>query len=182
MNPSTDRVPPTDKEQDREPLIKEVMDLFGKIAERMQTEDDEEKQWLIKHASNPAARKVLQNMTVMMLHVIDAIGRLEPVNGITISKQLGIPKGSVSKITRKLAALDLLRTESLPNNKKEVLFCLTPLGQELFDLHIAMHQQIEKGVKRFLQRYEMNELQFFARVLQDSVETSWLTLDDETNS
>ncbi|WP_286154941.1 hypothetical protein [Bacillus sp. FJAT-27264] len=36
-----------------------------------------------------------------MLHVLDAIGQLEAVNGITISKQFGFPKGSVSKITRK---------------------------------------------------------------------------------
>jgi len=62
-----------------------------------------------------------------MLHVLDAIGRLEPVNGIIISKQFGIPKGSVSKVTRKLAAKNLIITESIPNNKKEILFRMTAL-------------------------------------------------------
>ncbi|WP_449599745.1 hypothetical protein [Paenibacillus sp. Marseille-Q9583] len=110
----------------------------------------------------------------MMLHVIDAIGELEPVNGTTISKHFGIPKGSVSKITRKLVLQQIIRTEFLPDNKKEVLFLTTPLGKEIFDLHQALHKEMSKGINRFLQRYNTDELLFLNQAFEDTLEASWV--------
>ncbi|CAH0119947.1 hypothetical protein PAE9249_02456 [Paenibacillus sp. CECT 9249] len=53
-----------------------------------------------------ALEPLLKDITVTELHIADAIGRLEPVNGITVSKQSGIPKGTV--ITRRLVFCQLL--------------------------------------------------------------------------
>lgn len=114
------------------------------------------------------------DMTIMELHVLDAIGQLEPVNGITISKKFGIFKGTVSKITRRLAAKNLIQKEFLHDNKKEILFRTTSLGSELYQLHQALHQQLEIGVVRFLQKYETDELRFLVRVLQDASKASWV--------
>lgn len=50
----------------------------------------------------------MKDITVTELHIADAIDRLEPVNGITVSKQSGIPKGTVSKIKRRLVFCQLL--------------------------------------------------------------------------
>jgi DNA-binding MarR family transcriptional regulator len=113
----------------------------------------------------------------MALCVLDAIGQLEPVNGITISKQFRIPKGSVSKATRRLIAKKLITRESLPNNKKEILFRLTPLGRELFHAHRAFDQQMERGFVQFLERYNTDELRLLVRVLHDAIETSFLSLE-----
>ncbi|YAR63546.1 MarR family transcriptional regulator [Bacillus cytotoxicus] len=57
-----------------------------------------------------------------MLHVLDAIGKHEPVNGITIASETGIPKGSVSKMTRRLMNKNLIVTETIPNNKKRKFY------------------------------------------------------------
>jgi DNA-binding MarR family transcriptional regulator len=126
--------------------------------------------------------ELLQDTTFMMLRVLDAIGQLEPVNGITISKQFRIPKGTVSKTTRRLMAKKLITEESLPNNKKEILFRLTPLGRELFLAHRAFDQQMERGFIQFLQRYNDDELGFMVRVLQDVVETSFLHPETQAES
>lgn len=99
-----------------------MIEMIPQLQKRFQSEDDEEKEWLIQNCSNPLIIDFLQDSTVMMLHVIDAIGQLEPVNGTTISKQFGIPKGSVSKITRKLVQQQIIRTEYLPVNKKKCCF------------------------------------------------------------
>ncbi|WP_018754378.1 winged helix DNA-binding protein [Paenibacillus terrigena] len=160
-------------------LVQELMETTAKLQAKFQAEDDEEKQWLVANSSNPEVLSFLQESTVIMLHVIDAIGRLEPVNGITISKQFGIPKGSVSKITRRLVEKEIIRTEYLPGNKKEVLFCTTPLGKEIFDLHQALHRQIDRGVHRFLQRYSEDELKFITQCLQDTLEASWVHDDSQ---
>ncbi|MEK4192241.1 MULTISPECIES: MarR family transcriptional regulator [Paenibacillus] len=155
-------------------LIKKLIEKIPQLQKRFQSEDDEEKEWLIQNCSNPLIIDFLQDSTVMMLHVIDAIGQLEPVNGTTISKQFGIPKGSVSKITRRLVQQEIIRTEFLPDNKKEVLFLTTPLGKEIFDLHLALHKQMNKGINRFLQRYNTDELLFIIQAFEDTLEASWV--------
>jgi DNA-binding MarR family transcriptional regulator len=159
---------------DMGPLITEIMTLLSKVSEKFEPEDNEIKQWMVRNFRNPVIVEILQDTTPTMLRVVDAIGRLEPVNGITISKQFRIPKGSVSKTTRRLIAKKLISKESLPNNRKEVLFRLTPLGRELFHAHRAFDQQMEKGFVQFLQRYDAEELRFMVRVLQDITETSFL--------
>ena len=131
--------------QNRDHLIQEVLEAVKDIQIRFQTEEDEEKQWLIQNSPNPAVEELIKEMTVTMLHVLDAIGTLEPVNGITISKQFGFSKGTVSKITRRLVSQNIIVTESLPYNKKEVLFRTTTLGKEIYRLHQGLHHQIDLG-------------------------------------
>ncbi|QGQ99334.1 MarR family transcriptional regulator [Paenibacillus psychroresistens] len=159
---------------DKDFLIKKLMETIPKLQKRFQSEDDEEQVWLIQNCSNPVIIDFLKESTVMMLHVIDAIGQLEPVNGTSISKQFGIPKGSVSKITRRLVQQKIIGTEFLLDNKKEILFHTTPLGKEIFDLHQALHKQMGIGINRFLQRYDTNELLFLIKGLEDTLEASWV--------
>ncbi|MGE6665644.1 MarR family transcriptional regulator [Paenibacillus xylanexedens] len=157
----------------KEHLINEVLEAVRDIQIKFQAEDDEEKEWLLKNSPNPEVQELVQEMTVTMLHVLDAIGTLEPVNGITISKQFGFSKGTVSKITKRLVQKNIILPEYLPDNKKEVLFRMTELGQDIYRLHQAMHQQIDFGANRFLQRYTEEELQFLVHALRDTVHTSW---------
>ncbi|GMA51042.1 hypothetical protein GCM10025857_23990 [Alicyclobacillus contaminans] len=143
-------------------------------------ESDEEKQWLREHCQNAVLLEAMENMTTMMIHVLDTIGRFQPVNGITISKHMDVPKGTVSKITRGLMKSGLIVTGSLPENKKEILFRLTPLGQELFELHDTLHQRIEVGVDKIFQKYDVNELRFIIKFLRDGLESPWI--DPGSNS
>ena len=161
-------------------MIAEILSLLGKVSEKLEPDNLGMKQWMVQHFDNPRIADLLQDSTFMMLRVLDAIGRLEPVNGITISKQFRIPKGSVSKATRRLIAKKLIQAESLPNNKKEILYRTTPLGRELFQAHRAFDEQMEKSFIQFLERYEEDELQFLVRVLQDATEITFL--DTETRA
>ena len=158
-----------------ESLIDQINALIREMGQRLADDDDYEHRWMAEHCENPEASALLPNMTVGMLHVLDAIGRLEPVNGITISKQFGIPKGSVSKVTRKLAAKNLIITETLPNNKKEILFRMTTLGKEIFEVHRAMHLEMEQRMSEFLRRYSADELRFIAKIIQDFGQMRWFT-------
>jgi len=163
------------KNTDVEPLITEIMSLLSKVSEKFEPDNLGMKQWMIQNFNNPKITELLEDSTVMMLRVLDAIGQLEPVNGITISKQFRIPKGSVSKATRRLIDKKLIKTESLPNNKKEILYHTTPLGKELFQAHRAFDEQMEKDFIQFLQKYDEKELRFIVRALHDVTEASFLT-------
>src|SRR4030095_5602492 len=160
-----------------EPMIVEIMSLLSKVSEKFAPENLGMKQWMAQNFNNPKIAELLQDSTIMMLRVLDAIGRLEPVNGITISKQFRIPKGSVSKTTRRLIARKLIKAAARPNNKKEILYRTTPLGKEIFLAHQAFDGQIEKGFVQFLQKYGEDELQFIVRVLRDATEATFLDLE-----
>ncbi|WP_248912460.1 MarR family transcriptional regulator [Paenibacillus antarcticus] len=173
------------EKQNKYHLIKEFLEIVNAIQRRFQSEDDEEKQWMIQNSPNPIVADLMKEMTVLMLHVLDAIGKLEPVNGITISKQFGISKGSVSKITRKLIDKQIIIIEYLPDNKKEILFRTTSLGKEIFCLHQALHHQIDLGANRFLQRYTEDEMQFLVSALREVLHSSWIhteTIGESTAS
>ena len=162
-------------DHNKEPVIQELLGLSAKLIQKWDSDgDDEEIQWMIQHCSDPALKAILQEITVRMLHVLEAIGQLEPVNGITISNKMDIPKGTVSKATRRLIDKQLIKSSPLPNNKKERIYHTTDLGMELFHLHRDLHQEIEKHVIQFLSKYEQSELDFLTRFSQDILETSWV--------
>lgn len=156
------------------PQIAEILALLSRLSERFEPDDGEMKDWITENFGNPVIIELLQESTIAMLRVLDAIGQLEPVNSITVSKQYRIPKGTVSKTTRRLFAMKLISKETLPNNKKEIMFRTTPLGKELYVAHRAFDQQMERGFVQFLKRYDGDELQFIVRVLHDILETSFL--------
>lgn len=160
--------------QPKDDLIKQVWEAARDVQDKIQCEDDEEKQWLIQNSPNTMISALIKEMTVLMLHVLEAIGQLEPVNGIGISNQFGISRGSISKITKKLVDKELIIMETLPENKKEILFRTTALGKEICRLHQDLHKQIDSGINHFLQQYTEDELGTTLKVLNDALHTSWI--------
>lgn len=163
-------------QEDASSQITEILTLLGKMTERFDSGETQEWHWLDQHSSAPEVVEVLRDSTVLTLRVIGAIGQFEPINGITISERFRIPKGTVSKITRRLLTKRLIASETLPNNKKEILFRLTPLGRAANDLHRTFDGQMERGFMRFLARYDASELAIVARILRDATEASFLDL------
>lgn len=160
--------------RDKEMLVSQILEHTEQLIKKFSDGDDEEKQWLIKTVDSPVLKSILPNMTVLMLHVLDAIGKYEPVNSITISNKMDIPKGTVSKITRKLIELQLIKGGRLPNNKKEIIFQTTTLGNELFETHKELHTKIEKNMIRFLSQYESHDLNFVTNLLENMLKQSWI--------
>jgi DNA-binding MarR family transcriptional regulator len=154
--------------------IAQIMELLAKVSEKFEPGENEMKQWMTQNFNNPVIVQALQDSTLIMLRVLDSIGRLEPVNGITISKQSRIPKGSVSKVTRRLIAKKMITKESLPNNKKEILFRTTPLGKQIFEAHQAFDQEMAKSFTKFLKKYNFEELDFIVSILQDLLKAKFL--------
>jgi DNA-binding MarR family transcriptional regulator len=161
------------------PAIANILAQLGDVADKFEPENAALRHWLVERGANLQVRAHLQNPTPLALRVLRSIGRLQPVNGATISKDMHTPKGSISKIARRLMAEGLVQAETLPNNKKEVLFRLTPLGREVNDLHSEFDAQMERGLVRFLERYHPDELLFVTRLLDDLLASDFLALGAE---
>ena len=57
----------------------------------------------------------------------------------------------------------------MPNNKKEYLFRITPLGKELFNLHEVMHRENDIKIYKFLNKYKTQDLQFLIEMRLDFI-------------
>ncbi|MGG4207016.1 MarR family transcriptional regulator [Paenibacillus jamilae] len=156
-------------------LITDVIDHASAIQKRLDAKgEDEEKKWMIANATESTVIEFLKIASVQMLHVLDAIGELEPVNGVTIAKHFSIPRGSVSKLTQRLVKFEVIRAESLSTNKKEVLFSLTPYGKQVYKLHQQLHNRLDSNLRSFLQRYNLNQIRFLSELLRDVSQISWV--------
>lgn len=165
-----------DRQEVAEPLIADIIAMLSQVVHSFDAENNESWRWLTDHSAHPEAIDALRDMSLMSMRVIDAIGQLQPVNGATISAQFHIPKGTISKVTRRLIAQELVQTESLPHNRKEILFRLTALGAEVFQLNHDFDALMLKGFTRFFHQYTLDELRFLARILNDATRTSFLAL------
>ncbi|ACT00416.1 MarR family transcriptional regulator [Paenibacillus sp. JDR-2] len=164
-----------DKEMEKEILLNDMLVQVGLIQKRFQSEgEDEEKRWMMAQTNDHEVIQFLKESTIIMLHVVDAIGEMQPVNGIAISKHFGIPRGSISKLTRRLLEQEVIQSESLPDNKKEVWFTLTPLGQRIYDIHNRLHAHIGQNVRKFLGKYNVEQMKFLVQCMKDTVQTSWV--------
>lgn len=90
-------------------------------------------------------------------HCIDYIGRLELPNVTKVADHMGMTRGAISKMTKKLLAKGLIEKYTLESNKKEIYFKLTNQGRLLFEEHAKRHKRWEKRDMEFLSRYSKEE-------------------------
>ena len=155
----------------------EILSLLAQLTKRFASEEEEQWRWIAAHSPNPQIVELMRDSTITAMRVLDAVGRMEPVNGISVALRYHIPKGTVSKVTRRLIAQKLLSASSLPSNRKEIYFHLTPLGREFVDFHRSFDGQMEQGFRRFLQRYEPGVLRLLVQILRDANAASFLTFE-----
>ncbi len=100
-------------------------------------------------------------------HCIDYIGRLELPNVTKVAEHMGMTRGAISKMTKKLLAKGLIEKYTLETNKKEIYFRLTGQGQLLFDEHEKRHKRWEKRDMEFLSRYSSEEVETVYKFMQE---------------
>lgn len=91
-------------------------------------------------------------------HCIDFIGRLELPNVTKVAEHMGMTRGAISKMTKKLLEKGLIERYSLTTNKKEIYFRLTERGKLLFEEHDKRHKRWEKRDMEFLAEYSKDEV------------------------
>ena len=100
-------------------------------------------------------------------HCIDYIGRLELPNVTKIAEHMGMTRGAISKMTKKLLTKGLIEKYTLESNKKEVYFKLTDLGKTLFEEHAKRHKRWEKRDMEFLSHYSTEDVKTVYRFMKE---------------
>ncbi len=100
-------------------------------------------------------------------HCIDYIGRLELPNVTKVAEHMGMTRGAISKMTKKLLAKGLIEKYTLETNRKEIYFRLTEEGKLLFEEHAKRHRLWEKRDRNFLSRYSKEEVGTVYRFMRE---------------
>ncbi|KOR89551.1 MarR family transcriptional regulator [Paenibacillus solani] len=116
-------------------------------------------------AQRETIEKLPQNLTAV--HVIDCIGRHEPINNTGIAEAMNLSKASITKIGSKLLEEGFVKRAQMNDNKKESFFRLTPQGKKIFKLHERLHELEAEGFYRFLDKYSDRELKVIHKFLHD---------------
>lgn len=91
------------------------------------------------------------------IHMIEAIG-LHPGSKLTdIAQVMNITKGTASKTITNLEDKGLVRKYQLEDNRKEIYFELTELGELAFDGHYSYHQSISGDIDQEFEGYSLEE-------------------------
>ena len=121
---------------------------------------------LINNTLKNHAEPVLYGYTITEMHCIECIGKIENPNVTKISQSLNITRGGVSKMIKKLINKGAIDTYTRDENKKEVYYILTNLGQEVFQAHEKLHQEWNDKDTEFFKQFDKNEIKFALNFLQ----------------
>jgi DNA-binding MarR family transcriptional regulator len=84
------------------------------------------------------------------INTVAAIGKEPDVNVTELAGRIGVTKGAVSQIIKKLNDKKLVEKYHDENNKKEVLLKLTVKGNVVFQEHKNIHKVIDPQIRSFL--------------------------------
>lgn len=108
-------------------MNRELLNLFAEYMEKQEilsklTEDEK-----------------LHGYNYSEIHTIAAIGDLKEPNVTNIANYMNVTRGAISKITKKLLALNLIEAYQQDGNKQKIFFRLTESGKALYDEHEKRH-------------------------------------------
>ncbi|MEK3852598.1 MarR family transcriptional regulator [Paenibacillus sp. FSL R7-0340] len=148
--------------------VQHVYDLLIKMNHQLEQHQQRESMTILEEIHEHFDGIASLNLTDV--HVIDCIGRHEPINVTTLADRIELSKGTVSKVSTKLLKEGWIRRTQLNDNKKEIYFRLTPLGKRLFLVHERLHVKVQQQLFQFLNRYSSEELNVLKRLLSDGVD------------
>lgn len=100
------------------------------------------------------------------LHCIEAIGKLENPNGVQLAALLSMTRGAVTRLAKRLLQEGLIERYVLPDNKKEIYYRLTSIGEVLYKEHEVAHTKWEERDIAFLYSVPVTEQEVILDFLQ----------------
>ncbi|MGX1830111.1 MarR family transcriptional regulator [Paenibacillus taichungensis] len=143
-----------------------LYDQFIRFLHVYENHKDTEIEQFLSIAQRESIDKIPQHLTAV--HMIDCIGRHEPINNTGIAEAMNLSKASITKIGNKLLEEGFVKRTKMNDNKKESYFRLSPQGKKIFELHERLHVLEAERFSRSLDKYSEPELKIIHQFLQDS--------------
>lgn len=101
------------------------------------------------------------------IHTIQAIGKNPEINITSLAEYMGVTKGAVSQIIKKLQRKGLVRKTYAPGNAKEVILELTELGHIGYVNHEKFHAEALDIAREYFGDQLENKLEAVEQVITD---------------
>ncbi|GKT03898.1 MarR family winged helix-turn-helix transcriptional regulator [Furfurilactobacillus entadae] len=127
---------------------------------------DLEKQWLEQQAeAQPELLDAIRQLTTQDFRVIAEIDRAQEIHIKALPALTALSQPTISRIITRFTTATLLEKYQKPDNKKDFLVRLTPLGQQVADLHRHLDQQLLTQVANILDAFPDDEVTHFNQML-----------------
>lgn len=92
------------------------------------------------------------------IHIIQLIGDQQELYISEISKRIGVTKGTISQIVKRLEAKGLVQKDIDASNNTRQLIRLTEKGQVAYEAHNQYHEQHHAQMEQFLSQLDNEQL------------------------
>jgi DNA-binding MarR family transcriptional regulator len=134
-----------------EQVMTSFRDLFNKMA------------WLNKSKMEER----LKGYKSSEVHYIECIGKNADSNVTKLAESLYMTRGAISKITRRLIEKGVIESYQKPDNKKEIYFRLTELGQRVYEIHEKLHREFQERDKAVFDQVTEEQFSSMLRFLEN---------------
>ena len=110
---------------------------------------------------------IFDSINLTEVHCIDWIGTIAHANVTKIANEMGMTRGAISKISKKLLNKDFIESYQRQDNNKEIYYRLTESGQRVYDEHKKRHNQAKQEKLSLLEIYSEYEQSIILRFLND---------------
>lgn len=134
---------------------KRIMELLWDLFNKMM--------WL----NEQSLKKALNSYKPSEIHCIDYIGNHSEPNVTQLADAFYMTRGAISKLTKKLITKGLIESYQKTGNRKEIYFCLTEKGHDIFKIHEELHHGFDvrdKFVFEQISQAELDGILHFAEI------------------
>ncbi|WP_317368364.1 MarR family winged helix-turn-helix transcriptional regulator [uncultured Tyzzerella sp.] len=142
-------------------IIAEMHILFAKAKERKYLADEKTLNEVIKKNYN------LDYISITEFYIISYIGKEEKINGINLSKKVGMTRGGISKAISSLTKKDLIISYKDTENQKKIYYKLTPLGKIIYEIHKCKNEERNKQIINKISQYNEQEKDTIIKFIKD---------------
>lgn len=105
------------------------------------------------------------------IHTIESIYNHEDINATTLAKILGVTNGALNQMTTRLIKKGLVEQYHKENNKKDVYYKLTDLGNTANNAHKQHHAKLYNDILTYLHSLEPGQLSTINDFLDNIIDT-----------
>jgi DNA-binding MarR family transcriptional regulator len=131
-----------------------LMEIWARIINKMNEADSKKRDYGTGDLLSPSE-----------IHLLQAIGGNQGIQVTGMAEHMGVTKGAVSQMVKKLAAKDLVLKYSGQGNEKEVLLKLTASGIKAKKGHDRHHAMFIEEVKSTLGDLTEDQILFLEKFL-----------------
>lgn len=92
------------------------------------------------------------------LHIVAAVGDLEQPNVTSLAEYMGMTRSGICKNIKKLTEAGLLSSYQKEGNAKNIYYCLTKAGKDVYEKHAKAHEAWIAGDRAFMEGLSENQI------------------------